>query len=147
LDVKWNEAETLAFSTFKTPNQLAEAITSPKLRDQALIAMRDIRHVNSHYRDWLGTKQYLEDRRPSIIFIGHQETLTTDFSTLCGYLGINASLPTDTILSHATPERFDKSLSPEGVANIKAWFRDDYDLLDFAADYFDSHGLGKTVAG
>jgi len=127
----WTAGETVAFARFHTANDLAEAL-SPTHPDHiaAVNAMQAIRHVNSHYSDWLGDPDYLRSRAPDVLFIGFQEQLDTDFASLSRILRLppQARLPTDDLLAHRNPS-IDYSLSDVAATNLRSWYAADYGLL------------------
>ncbi len=131
LSVKWNEAEVRAFAVFNDPNTLAEALSAADtaLKQQACDAMEGIRHVNTRFSDWLRSPGYVEQRRASIVHVGHQESLAADFAAICAKLGLpQVPLPGD---AHATPEGFQTHLSETGQRNIAAWYVEDQNWIDY----------------
>jgi hypothetical protein len=136
-DTPWTPDEAVAFARFTTPGQLADALSAAdaETRDAAQHAMRTIGHVRSSYWQWLGDEATFVDRLDDLLFVGRQESLARDFETLRSLL----ALPADARLAevHATPEKFDRRLSPEGVANLKAWYAADYHLLELCARHAD----------
>ncbi len=130
----WSEAERVAFEEFKTPDQLAIALSSKDDEEQqrARNAMNSIKHVNHHYSKWLISMDYFDERLPDIFFVGFQETLGNDFEDLKIKLGLpsEAVLPTDEVNSHKTPENLDKSISTDAENNLREWYKEDYLFLD-----------------
>jgi hypothetical protein len=131
--IPWSEAERVAFTRFPTPDALATAIGSddPETRDAARRAMRAIRHVRTRLADWLGDPSLLERRRSHIIFVGWCETLDQDFERLKAQLRLpeDRRLPDDPAKAHRAPDGQDRSLSPGGIANLRSWYRTDYELI------------------
>ena len=111
--------EKKVFLKFKTPNELAEALSSsdPEIKKAAMNAMRTIRHVRTSYWDWFKDKKYFTSGLDDIIFVGRQEYLSQDFEKLKGILGLppSLSLPQNNVLAHKTPEYYDKRLSELAV--------------------------------
>lgn len=126
----WSAEEKQAFEIFSTPSQLAKALSShePELRKKALSAMHDIQHVRNSYWEWFENEEYLKERLSDILFIGFQETLTSDFARLKNRLDLpqTINLPTDDVQAHRTPENFDTSLDAEALENLREWYREDY---------------------
>lgn len=125
----WTENEKWAFSRFRTANDLAEALTSanPQVASNAREAMRSVRHINSSYREWFGGTTELDNRLGSILLVGVQEKLRSDFEYLKKQLGLpdGLSLPADDVLAHRTPPEFDRQLSPLAERNLLGWYADD----------------------
>jgi hypothetical protein len=74
LNSKWSEDEVEAFALFKSPNDLAEALSSSDSK-AAPKAMRSIAHVRTSLADTLGSKDYVLKRREDILWIGRTESL------------------------------------------------------------------------
>ncbi|MCB1444688.1 MAG: sulfotransferase family 2 domain-containing protein [Rhizobiaceae bacterium] len=129
---EWGPNEAIAFETFKTPNQLAEALGSEdaKVRDEALFAMNAIRHLRKAYQHYLGSVDLLGQEKDRIYFIGTTETFDDDFSLLRKLLGIDPSiaLPTDDYGAHRTPDGFEKTVSEAGRRNVQAYYKEDYEI-------------------
>ncbi len=125
----WNEIETRAFRLFRKPSDLAEALSSPdqQMADAARQAMRGISHLKNTYKDWFSGERELDDRADSILLIGLQEKLTSDFEYLRTFLKLpeTVRLPQDEVLAHKTPSEFDRNLSPLAEHNLRHWYRDD----------------------
>lgn len=131
----WNEGEKVAFEYFETPDQLARALSSSEEdeKTKALNAMNSILHVNTQYWDWFENPDYCKSRIHDIFFVGFQERLSEDFNNLKKKLGIpeGAALPTDDKKAHRNPSSLNTRLSDEAVNNLKAWYRSDYEFIDF----------------
>jgi hypothetical protein len=134
----WEAAERHAFDAFETPNDLASALSSPNAarRQEAEVAMAAIGHVRDRYLRWLGDAAYLRQRRSDILFVGSQEMLEEDVARLSLVLGTKIVLPSDEIVSHRSPADLERHLEPQSVANIAAWYRDDYSLLRVLREWF-----------
>jgi len=126
---EWSEAEARAFGRFQKPNELGEALSAedPAIREQAQEAMRGIQHVSSSYREWFSGEQELDGRLDSIVLLGLQETLRSDFDELKRILNLppTISLPADDVLAHRTPKGLDRHLSPLAEQNLRQWYSDD----------------------
>jgi sulfotransferase famil protein len=142
---RWNEAEVKAFRHFQKANDLAEALsaTNPETLTRAHEAMTGISHIKNTYRDWFSGTQELDDRLDSIVLIGLQETLSTDFVHLKGLLQLprTVSLPADDTLAHRTPLGFDRQLSPLAVENLSRWFAEDIRFYEYCVQLRSARGL------
>lgn len=140
----------IAFDYFSTPNQLGKALSSqdPELKQRAQNAMNNIQHVNNSYWDWFTDEDYLKLRQSDIFFIGFQEQLAEDFELLKKHLQVPATveLPQDDINAHRNPKHLDKSLETQAIANLKAWYRDDYRFIDLCRKIIDQQKMyDKTI--
>jgi hypothetical protein len=128
----WTEKEEIAFAHFKTPNQLAEALSAGDagLRQHAEDAMTGIRHLRRGYRHYLGSAELLEQEKGRIYFIGATETFESDFGLLRKLLGVpdDLELPTDDYGAHRTPDSFEKTVSELGRRNLENYYIDDYEI-------------------
>lgn len=131
---EWTNGEMQAFGTFATANDLAEALSAsvPGALARAHAAMRDISHVRHTYKEWFSGKQELDDRRESIVLIGLQEKLSSDFDRLKMLLNLPTalSLPVDDIGAHRTPSGFNRQLSVLAQENLSRWYADDVQLYE-----------------
>src|SRR5215218_2991118 len=86
----WRDEERVAFAVFKTPDQLATALSAadPGERARAEDAMRGIGHVNTPYSFWFGNQRKFRRRLSDVFFIGFQERLDDDFELLKRKLGL-----------------------------------------------------------
>jgi hypothetical protein len=127
-DLTWTASEERAFARFRTPNALAEALSSPDAEpaSHAREAMRGINHVKSSFEDWF-TLDELKAARSRIVVLGLQSHLRSDFAIVARRLGLPDSvrLPSDPVLAHRTPPGFDPALSGEARANAERWYARD----------------------
>jgi hypothetical protein len=125
----WREEERIAFAIFKTPDQLAVALSSAddEERAQAERAMHGIGHVNTPYTFWFPDEAAFRARLDDVFFIGLQDRLDEDFELLKEKLGLpeEASLPRDETVAHKTPVGFQSQLSDVGRANLERWYARD----------------------
>ncbi len=130
----WNPVEARVFTRFTTPNELAEAIDSSDAEKRSLAheGMRGIKHVKSSYWTWFRNERYFISQVHRLFFVGFQETLSEDFSIFCHLAKLPDSLrlPSSPVQAHRTPEGLDAKLSERGEANIRAWYRADYRLIE-----------------
>ncbi|CAN7444075.1 sulfotransferase family 2 domain-containing protein [Rhizobium sp. LjRoot254] len=133
----WTDREEIAFEHFKTPNQLAEALSAgdAELRRHAEDAMTAIKHLRRDYRHYLGSVELLEQERDRIYFIGATESFESDFGLLRQLLGVpdDLELPTDDYGAHRTPDGFEKTVSELGRRNIENYCADDYNIYRWCA--------------
>jgi hypothetical protein len=131
----WNEGEKAAFAYFKTPDQLARALSSQNGEEnaKAIFAMKSIGHVKTHYWDWFESPDYCMSRLEDLFFAGFQEQLDEDFDDLRKKLGLPgcATLSTDAVKTHKNPQTIDTALSDEAVENLKEWYSGDYGFISF----------------
>jgi hypothetical protein len=131
-NVPWSDDETVAFSAFGTPNELAEALSSPdqQRRDLAEFSMRSIFHVARCLHFYLGSVLLLREHQSRIAFILRQEHLDADIRAFLVANGI-ATPPaqiTDEVIRHANPTTLDRTLSQTAIRNLSIWYRTDLEL-------------------
>lgn len=133
----WTTEEARAFERFRTPDELAVALSAddPELRAQARDAMNGIGHVRTHLSDWLGSPELLRSRRGDLLLVGWQETLADDFERLRALIGLppERRLPADPRIAHQAPADQSRRLSEVAVRNLRAWYRQDDELIDAMA--------------
>ena len=95
-------------------------------------AMRGISHIKNTYKDWITGEEELDDRLESILLVGIQEKLSTDFEHLKRLLNLpeTVSLPADDTLAHRTPPEFDRALSPLAERNLSQWYAEDIRIYE-----------------
>jgi hypothetical protein len=134
----WSPEEKAIFERFETPDQLGKALSSAHEEDKemAQFAMKNISHVNESYLERIGDPAYCRARQADIFFVGFQEQLDDDFSALKRKLKLprDARLPVDDVHAHKSPEGLDRELSEEAVRNLREWYRDDYEFIDFCRE-------------
>jgi hypothetical protein len=122
----WRDEERVAFAIFKTPDQLAVALSSAdhEERAQAEAAMHGIGHVNTPYTFWFPSERAFRARLEDVFFIGLQDRLDDDFEALKHKLGLGADvrMPRDETVAHKTPAGFESQLSEKGRANLEHWY-------------------------
>jgi hypothetical protein len=125
----WRDEEKAAFAIFKTPDQLATALSSDDAeeRRRAEDAMKGIGHVNTPYSYWFDDEKTFRSRLPDLFFIGFTERLNDDFELLKDRLDmpIDLQLPQDETAAHRTPAHFSSQLSGVGQANLERWYARD----------------------
>ena len=130
----WTTKEKWAFAHFSTAEELALALGSddPKRRHQAQRAMRSIRHVRAGFATWMGGEKLVRRRRRHLLMVGRLETIDADFERLKALLGLppDAKLPQQEKAAHRDPGAAPRTLSDEARANVAAWYRKEYRLLE-----------------
>lgn len=132
---QWSPGEEIAFGHFKTPNELAEALSSPgaEVREHAQQAMTHIKHLKKAYQHYLGSVELLEQEKDRIYFIAATESLDGDFRLMRNLLGVSPDLemPTDDYGAHRTPEGFEQTVSELGRKNVMDYYKTDYEIYDW----------------
>lgn len=132
-DSRWSEYETAAFGSFSSADGLALALSAgdPRERRAAEDAMRAIYHVRCSLWEWFGGPAKLRSRANDLWFVGRQESLDRDFGILCRSVGLEGlRLPSDEYASHRTPAGMATSLSEGARANLRRWYRRDYECIE-----------------
>ena len=140
-DADWEQAERVIFKRFFTPNDLAEALSSESVvtRRSAYCGMMSMWHTRFPQHFWLHSADFLPEHKDRILFIARQETLDTDIPMLLDLLDLDEAdahvrMPKDEVMSHRTPDGFSTELSELGEKNIREWYREDQDILDWCAE-------------
>jgi hypothetical protein len=132
---EWGPGEVIAFSHFKTPNELAEALSSEdaERRQHALDAMETIRHLRKAYKHYLGSVDLLEQEKDRVYFIAATESFDSDFPLLRQLLDVSPDieLPTDDYGAHRTPEGYEKTVSELGRKNVQEYYKADYEIYNW----------------
>lgn len=133
-DYAWSELEEFAFGNFRTPNQLAEALTATNetIQNNAVMAMGGIQHVKSSFYDHFLSDSYFEERKDDILFIGYQESFESDVKRLETILELPKKLTlfTDDVNAHKNPEHLDKNLSETAINNLMKWYKKDISFFE-----------------
>jgi len=147
--VPWSPEEAAAFERFRTPNQLANGLSSVSAaeRKKAERAMRTIPHVRNRYWEWLESPSYLQSRAEDIYFIGLQEHLGDDFAVVRSRLGIPDSvrLPDDDTDAHRNPASLDRTLDEQAARNLTAWYREDFLAMRACRRIAQDRRLGGSI--
>jgi hypothetical protein len=135
----WRDEEKVAFAIFKTPDQLATALSARHrvTRRKAEDAMRGIGHVNTPYSYWFDDERTFLERVRDLFFIGFTERLDDDFELLKCKLGLppQAKLPQDETRAHRTPTSFANQLSDVARANLERWYADDIAFVALCREF------------
>lgn len=134
----WTKAEAKAFKRFQTPNQLAESLFASRIFERwaAMAAMKSIGHVRHTYLAFLGDLSFLNKNASRIAFIGHQIDFDMDLLQLRLLLKVDPDIqaPKDEIRAHRNPEGLDKHLTEKAIANLKKWYRADFEIYAWCLD-------------
>lgn len=140
---EWSELEEAAFTTFRSPNELACALSAgnPHTRREAEMYMNTLQHLSWSMTWSLGGMKSLKraSQSNSIAFVGRVEHFDDDYKTLVQLLNIKGALqsppPKKVGHVHANPKDLEdlKVLSRCSVQNLRRWYKKDYELLEFLA--------------
>lgn len=126
----WSLGEWAAFSVFRSPNRLAEALNSANCvhRTLAKFAMRSIRHLRVPLSYWLESGDYLAHR--PLVFIGSSSELDSDLVRFSAAIGLpeTVALPSNKIDAHVSPPGSPRSLSERARSNLTKWYDADFCL-------------------
>lgn len=118
--------------SFKTANELAEALTSdnPDIKSFA--------HFLCDYKHFAGLDFYLdadfvEKYHDNIIWIGKQETLDDDMIRLANLLNIQNPIPIKKIRENKNA--MSKHLSDKAIQNLRNFYHKDFDSLQLLVEY------------
>ena len=132
--IEWTADERTSFELFPTPQTLADALAEPEgsLREQAVFAMGAIGHVKYSMTHWTGTPDYVRKHVERVLYVLRQETLDDDWEALKELLDLprDQKLPSDAVTAHRTTYPGSREISAEGVRALRAWYADDYELLE-----------------
>jgi hypothetical protein len=130
--IPWKPDEKTAFEQFKSPNDLAEALSStrPMIQDKAFSAMDAMIHTRMHFSHWLRSPEYLESRIDRIVFVGFQETYNEDVTRFFQVLGVPGDIQPEHF--HEAPATSERTLSEVAQENLRRWYADDIVLYDWA---------------
>ena len=130
--------ERWAFSRFQNPEALASAIGQQGLKGDVGRAMRGITHLRYDLRYWLHTQDYLKKRRPDIIGVLRQESLTDDLvelrARMPNLIGLPESATKDAgslehVFLHRNPHQHAPLAMPLSN-NVRAWYAAERPLFE-----------------
>lgn len=130
---EWSRAEEKAFTTFATPNELAEALNASDADRLAAAqhAMGSIQHVKKCLNFYLGSAEILEQRKDNVFFILDQEHLDDDLDLLFARfdLTVPGALRKDQGRKHRNPNKLDTHLSPRAIENLEKHYETDIGIF------------------
>jgi Sulfotransferase family len=136
--IRHTRSERQAFEWFPTPQELADSLAArgPK-RWRAKLAMQSIGHLKRRQTFWTGKPSYVRENLDRVLYIARQETLSEDWEKLKALLDIPAdvALSKDDTIAHRTEYSGDRTLSEKGTKAIRAWYAEDYQLLEIADEF------------
>lgn len=100
------------------------------------------------YNRWYVDFEYFQSRVNDIFYIGFQESLDRDFSTLKSQLGIpdECALPQDDISAHRNPVSLDKYIEPHGITALKEWYMEDLEFISICRAIMSNLSTGPHIA-
>ena len=138
---EWSNEEEKAFTTFGTPNDLAEALSAEdtSLRRAATRAMNTIQHVKKCLHFYLESAESLERHRNNVFFILDQEHLDDDLDVLFSRfdLAVPAGLREKQDRKHRNPSTLDRHLSAKAIANLENHYANDLEIYRKCKDIRD----------
>ncbi|CAK0837670.1 unnamed protein product [Prorocentrum cordatum] len=134
----WSFGELKAFYRFRSPDELGCALSSSSAqrRASAREAMNSIQHVMWSLTNYWGGLENFENCVGSNAFVGRFEHMQEDYERLVDMLASRNSLAQepDANISqyHSTPAQYDgfRHLGECARANLRHWYREDYELFD-----------------
>ena len=128
---EWAPKEKAAFEQFSSPNEIACGLVNGNLGARA--AMNNIQHLNK-LEYWFESLEYFKTRTDDMFFIGFQETLEKDFSTLKLDLDIHepCTLPADNISAHRSSFDLNRSLEEHGISALNDWHQEDRQYISLS---------------
>ena len=138
-NIEWTEDEEKAFKTFKTPNELAEALYSikPNIRKEANDAMNAISHLRMDLSFYLKDIENINNCINNIFYVGQLENINNDLNNLILKLGYSTKTlkeeGDDSISQHKTPAKYleRSEISIIGKKNIQRFYKNDYKIINF----------------
>jgi hypothetical protein len=144
----WSPAERIAFSRFRSPDELAVSLSSADqhVRNAAEDAMRAIGHVRYSYDYWFISEEYFRSRLSDLILIGFQESLEVDFDRLKNIIGLqkDLALPGNDGAAHRGPSTQEVTLSAEAKANLARWYAMDLQFYSLCQQIAATHFHGTS---
>jgi hypothetical protein len=146
---EWTPAERAAFDAFGTPQELAAALAGgPIQRRRAERALRSIRHL-SPVVESIAPAEHLADVVDRVVYVGRQETLTSEWPVLLHELGLppRLRLPQDPVVAHVGPDADDRSLEPRADEALRRFYAGDEELVAVCERLRAERGWGPPGGG
>lgn len=122
---------------FRTPNMLAESLTSPNvlIKQKAHKLMnRDEEHIFKGIGWYLNNGSFVENHHKNILFVGRTEHMMDDLNKLLDMLGYERVKKLDKIRENSNDNN--KYLSELAISNLLNFYKDtDYKALDTLCKY------------
>jgi len=123
-------------NNFENADELAIALYSDieTKREVAKKVMQLIPHLRENYWYWFGNEKYLQSRLNNIFFVFNCKCLNNNFLHFKEKIGADSNIKLPLINDSKANVNFtkhNKSLSSEGIANLKKWYSNDYKFLKF----------------
>ena len=141
---EWSIYERQSFHFFKTPNELAEALSSSdqKIKEFAFKSMNSILHLRQDISYYVKKLANLKKFKNNILYIGRKETLNNDIKNIIKLLEYEYEIDNNDMESkfiHSTPYKYEeiKHLSELGKDNIIKYYEKDYEIIK----YLDSNNM------
>lgn len=145
-NVVWTTAEAAAFSEFRTPNALAEALFSDDdyLQSAARFAMQSIFHLHHNYKYFLHSAEAIryEAKANKILVCCETDNIDQNLDKILEALSVSGG------------ERFEKNADPNkqcdttelselGKANLREFWKVEYEIYDACRTIADELGFGR----
>lgn len=129
-NISWSNAEATAFSFFEHPNDLAEALddSNERMRSAAYFAFNSIFHLKHGYQHFLHSTEALKYEHKSQNIVVCCETHKIDSNLTKIIAALEADQTQCGSFRHEQPMKQDASLSDRGLANIKQYWRHDFEI-------------------
>lgn len=131
----WTPAEATSFGFFRSPNELAEALSSDDefTLSAAHFAMRRIQHVSQPLTRYLKSVAFLQENEARLAYVGVTEDMDGSLAAMAAKFGLpsEGSKGLDRTQSHRAPEHMATDLSPAAVENLTTWYADDLVVYDY----------------
>ncbi len=146
-DVDWTPHEALAFARFEHANDLAEALFEEGPRgNDAVAAIRSISHTSRNLVDWFERRGQLFEVCPPL-WIVRQEQFESDLAILLARIGFDdtSRLVHDEDAAHRNDYAGTPPLSEKAMANLQAWYVQDYAFLRLCEAWMAANGAGSPM--
>ncbi|QNJ04960.1 hypothetical protein SynMEDNS5_00199 [Synechococcus sp. MEDNS5] len=134
----WTPEEQKYFRIFRSPESLAEALSSLNIVKKYLAfkAMKNIRHVNRPLSYWIGSISEMSDNFEKLFHVGYQETYEASYNMLLQKLGLS-EIPSNTKVEHSRKiEHYE--VSRRAQKNLSKYYAEDISIYWKLAQRFES---------